>query len=62
MERLTSINLRTLEANCAAQIASMTTAIENPLGSELWTARMRPAVRGGKCKVGGFVEDQDTDK
>jgi len=62
MERLTPIDLRALEASCSAQIGSMTTAVENPSGSELWTAQMRAAVRGGKSLVGPFVEAQDSDK
>jgi len=52
MERGKAIDLDSLTRSHCNEIDEMVAAIRGNPGSTLWTAEMRAATRGGKCRMG----------
>jgi hypothetical protein len=52
------ISLNHLSLNHRDELARMLAGIRGDADATLWTAELRAAVRGGKCKMLGVASDQ----
>jgi hypothetical protein len=52
------ISLNQLSLNHRDELARMLAGIRGDADATLWTAQMRAAIRGGKCKMIGVASDQ----
>lgn len=61
MDREKAISLSSLTLSHGDEIDMMQAAIHGNPGSQLWTAEMRPATRGGKCALAAPMLPESTD-
>ncbi|HLI80457.1 MAG TPA: hypothetical protein VKV03_10770 [Candidatus Binataceae bacterium] len=55
------LNLREFVASRTDEVSQVVAGIKGRADSILWTAKMRPSVRGGKPLGGPRIDDQSSD-